>query len=200
MHRSAPPASRQRTVASAVSLAVCACLCLGIAGALAQEKGPATPEGPAETPQVTMPSGEQIVLLIRTSLLTLNDALKTGNFTVLRDIGAPGFREANTAARLSDTFANLRTQGVDLSAVAVLAPQIVQAPTLQANNMLHVKGFFPGQPVQINFELLFVPTAGQWRLFGLAAAAVPSNGAGAPKAVAPVQKDAPKKQAPPKTP
>jgi hypothetical protein len=36
------------------------------------------------------------------------------------------------------------TQGVDLSAVAVLAPQIVQAPTLQANNMLHVKGFLSG--------------------------------------------------------
>jgi hypothetical protein len=33
---------------------------------------------------------------------------------VLRVVGAPGFRETNTAARFSDTFANLRTQGLDL--------------------------------------------------------------------------------------
>jgi hypothetical protein len=37
-----------------------------------------------------------------------------------------------------------------------------------------------------------VPTAGQWRLFGLGVAAVPSNG-GAHSEDAPVQKDVPKK-------
>jgi hypothetical protein len=36
-----------------------------------------------------MPDAEKIVLLVRTTLITLNDALQTGNFTVLRDIGAP---------------------------------------------------------------------------------------------------------------
>ena len=64
---------------------------------------------------------------------------------------------------------------------------------MEANNILRVKGYFPGQPVQINFELLFVPTAGQWRLFGLGVAAVRSNGAATPKAVGPMQKDVPKK-------
>jgi hypothetical protein len=81
---------------------------------------------------------------------------------------------------------------VGLSAVAVLAPQMAKAPTVEANNILRVKGYFPGQPVQINFELLFMPTAGQWRRFGLGVAAVPSNGAATPKAVAPAQKDVPK--------
>jgi hypothetical protein len=28
-------------------------------------------------------------------------------------------------------------------------------------------GFFPSVPQQVNFEMLFAPVSGQWRLFGL---------------------------------
>ena len=61
----------------------------------------------AEQPQLAMPDAEKIVLLVRTTLITLNDALQTGNFTVLRDIAAPGFREVNTAGRLAQSFSDL---------------------------------------------------------------------------------------------
>jgi hypothetical protein len=129
-----------------------------------------------------MPGAEQIVILIRIALLTLNDALRTGNFTVLRDIGAPGFREANTAAKLSDTFASLRVQGVDLSPVAVVTPEITAVPTLETNNMLHLKGYFPVGKVHLNFEMLYEPVDGQWRLFGLGVSVVPGSTGPAPKA------------------
>ena len=33
--------------------------------------------------------------------------------------------------------------------------------------MLHLKGYFPGQPVQIDFEMLYQAVDGHWRLFGL---------------------------------
>jgi hypothetical protein len=36
----------------------------------------------------------------------------------------------------------------------------------QAKGML--RGYFPGQPVQINFEMLFQTVDDRWRLFGLA--------------------------------
>jgi hypothetical protein len=115
-----------------------------------------------------MPDSDKIVLLLRNTLITLNDAVQTGNFTVLHDIGAPGFRETNSPARLSQNFADLASRRVDLSAVAVIAPQITEAPTLdQQKGMLHVKGYFPDQPVQIDFEMLYQAVGGQWRLFGL---------------------------------
>ena len=115
-----------------------------------------------------MPEAEKIVVLIRTALLTLNDALQTGNFTVLRDVGAPGFREANSAARLSQVFSNLASLGVDLSVVAITPPQLAEPPVIDPNTgMLRVKGWFPGQPLQIDFALLFQQVAGQWRLFGI---------------------------------
>ncbi len=122
----------------------------------------------ARSPNVAMPGAEKIVLLVRNSLITLNNALQTGNFTVLRDQGAPGFREANSAARLSQIFADLVAKKVDLSAVAVIAPQLSEAPGLdKEKGMLHLKGYFPGEPVRIDFELLYQAVDGQWRLFGI---------------------------------
>jgi hypothetical protein len=57
---------------------------------------------------------------------------------------------------------------VDLSVVSVITPQLTEAPTLdQEKGMLHIKGYFPGQPVQINFEMLCEAVGGRWQLFGI---------------------------------
>jgi hypothetical protein len=135
--------------------------------AYAQTPPPAQAPAPPQS-QVVMPDAEKIVLLLRTSILALYDALQTGNFTVLRDMGAPGFRDANTAARLSQSFSDLASKNIDLSPVSIIAPQLTEAPGLdQQKGMLHLKGYFPGQPVQINFEVLYQVVDSRWRLFGL---------------------------------
>jgi hypothetical protein len=125
------------------------------------------PKAPAAPQQVVLPDNAKTLLLIRITLLTLNDALYTGNYTVLRDRGSPAFQAANTSAKLSQIFANLASQQVDLSPVAVLTPQLTQPPSFGEQNRLYLKGFFQDQPMQINFEMLFEPVGGQWRLFGL---------------------------------
>jgi hypothetical protein len=160
------------TICTALLLSMCS-------GALAEDK-PAPDQGaPPPSPQVVMPDAEKIVLLLRTTLITLSDAIQTGNFTVLRDMGAPDFRDANTAARLSQSFSDLASKGVDLSSVSIIAPQLSEPPGLdQSKGMLHLKGYFPGQPVQINFEMLYQAVDGHWRLFGLSvqpAAAKPAQ-------------------------
>jgi hypothetical protein len=142
-----------------LTIGVCLALLMALAGTVAAR---------AQQPDVAMPGPEKVVLLVRNSLITLNNALKTGNYTVLRDIGAPGFREANSAARLAQIFADLGAKNIDLSAVAVITPQLTQQPSLDPEKgMLHLKGYFPGKPVQIDFELLYQAVNGQWRLFGI---------------------------------
>lgn len=150
----------------------------------------------APAPQIAMPDAEGIVLLIRTTLITLNDAVQTGNFTVLRDRGAPGFRDANSAARLSAIFADLAQRGVDLAAVSILAPQLTEAPAIDPDSkLLRIKGQFPGQPIRIDFELLFQPVAGRWRVFGLSVQPVSTAAAAAPTSKTP-EKEAPAKTKP----
>ena len=141
------------------------------------------------------------LILIRTVLIALHEANETGNYTVLRDMSAPGFRDANTAARLGEIFATQRTQKLDLSGVAALDPQLTILPQIEANGMMRMAGFFPSVPTQVNFELLFAPVEGRWRPFGLAVN-VGSSSPTAPSSppAAPPPPDAAKRPEPPKPP
>ena len=132
----------------------------------------AQPKSPQSVQQQPGPSPAQIdrngvLILIRSTLLALNQANETGNYTVLRDLSAPGFSAANNAARLGEIFARDRAQKLDLSGVAVLDPQLTLLPQIEANGLMHMAGFFPSAPSQVNFELLFAPVDGRWRVFGI---------------------------------
>ena len=132
-----------------------------------------------------------VLILIRETLLALDQANKTGNYTVLRDLGSPDF-QANTAARLAEIFAQQRRDNVDLSGVAVIEPQLTLLPQIEANGMMHMAGFFPSVPTQVNFELGYAPVGGRWRLFGLSV----SFGQAAPAAPQPPAPATPQAAAP----
>ena len=135
--------------------------------------GKAAPTVPTQAPSAQPPmpvSLEQALYLIRSTLLTLNDANRTGNYTVLHDLASPEFQARNTAADLSNSFADLRRRHFDLFSVALAAPQLSALPVLDGNGMLRLTGFFPTRPLQINFDLLFQNSGGQWRLFGISVA------------------------------
>ena len=152
-----------------------------------------------------------VLILVRSTLLALDHANKTGNYTVLRDLGSPAF-QANTHARLAEIFATQRKDNLDLSGAAVLEPQLTVLPQIDANGMMRMAGFFPSVSSQVNFELVYASVDRQWRLFGISvalgqagpvappppappsAAAPQPNGkaAPAPKAAAPLAK--PKEQ------
>lgn len=132
------------------------------------------PPPPAARQAALSVSIEQSLYLIRSTLLTLNDANRSGNYTVLRDLAAPDFQAKNTAADLAQSFSDLRRRNFDLFAVALAAPRLAQPPALDGNGMLRLTGMFPTQPLQINFDLLFENVGNQWRLYGISVATPPA--------------------------
>jgi hypothetical protein len=158
-----------------------------------KQSAPAPKQQPQQQPSAPKPAQidrNGVLILIRSTLLALDQANKTGNYTVLRDLGSPDF-QANSAAQLAEIFVQQRRDNVDLSGVAVIEPQLTLLPQIEANGMMHMAGFFPSVPTQVNFELLYAPVGGRWRLFGLsvsfgqAAPAAPQPPAAVPQATAP---------------
>ena len=103
-----------------VALAI---LVAGVVTTDAQQPQASPPPPPAQQAQ---PAGKPanidrngVLMLVRSTILALDQANKTGNYTVLRDLGAPGF-QANTAAKLAEIFASQRNDKLDLSGVAVI--------------------------------------------------------------------------------
>jgi hypothetical protein len=135
-----------------------------------------------------IPEAADLVVLIRGAVLALNQANNAGDYSVLRDVAAPGFQQANSLVRLGTLFASLRGRGLDLSPVAVIDPKLSRPPAIDKNGYLRLSGLFPSQPEQVNFELVFALSGGAWRLFGIGletSPTGPTRAADAPQVAAP---------------
>jgi hypothetical protein len=155
---------------------LCCLLALLVPASSSYAAAPATPVAPARTAappaarSPVVPAPIVALALVRSVMLAVDQANKTGNYTVLRDLGSPNFRAANDAARLAQIFATIRAQGVDLLATAVVEPIYKEPPRLTEKRMLYIAGQFPIAPRPVRFELLFEVEAGQWRLYGVSIA------------------------------
>ena len=126
------------------------------------------PGKPIQTPQPV--SQGQALYLVRSTLMMLDDANRSGNYTVLRDLAAPDFQARNSSADLAQSFFDLRRRKVELFAVALLAPQFSSDPSLDANGRVRLIGYFPTRPLQIKFDLTFQSVDGQWKLLAISVA------------------------------
>jgi hypothetical protein len=102
------------------------------------------------------------------SRLRLTPFLRLFRFARCRRLGAPGFREANSAARLGQIFSELASKGIELSAVNVVAPQLTNHQgSTNRTGCCTSKEYFPGKLTQLDFDLLYQAVDGRWRVFGL---------------------------------
>ena len=169
--------------AVALAAAALAISCLPIIANAAAPTPAATPTPP---PRPAPVDRNTVLILIRTTLVAVQQANQTDNYSVLYGISAPGFQQANSSQRLSQIFANLRAKNFDLSGVVVLEPQLLALPELYSNGVMRIAGFFPSVPMQVYFDLQFIPVQGQWRVVaisvdvGSATPAAPSPPAAAP--------------------
>jgi hypothetical protein len=178
------PSGTRRTGCLAIAaIALLAGLALGPDGA-AQEpaKGvkpaPAAPGAPAQQ-QLHVPPPEALLALIRSAMIGLDHANRTGNYSVLRELGGPALQQLSTA-QLANAFASLRAAKVDLLVAAIATPHLTQQPTIAPQGgLLQLVGFFPTQPRRLQFHIVYQPAGGEWKLAGLnvgLAEVAPANG------------------------
>jgi hypothetical protein len=155
---------------------VCCLVCAGAAAEFGGKNAEAAPAASKDAAVITptVPDQYKLNMLICTTIIAVNQANKTGNYSVLRDLGAPHFQSTNSVAKLTESFSGLRNANLDLSPVLFFTPQLIREPAIDANGMLRLTGFFASQPQQVNFDLAFEFVQGEWRLFGVSVATGPA--------------------------
>lgn len=146
--------------------------------ALAQRRpasAPAPAPAPAPPPQVAaqpsavpVPDQRTSLKLLWSIMAAVDHANRTGNYSVLRDLGSSGFQTNNNPATLTGVFAGIRDRNVDLSEVLTVTPVWDIAPTMMRAGGLRMRGSFPLRPAAIAFDLIFAWERGQWRLDAVA--------------------------------
>ncbi len=138
------------------------------AGLAARTEVPKVARTEAEAPDTPMSvepgeAGEAEVL-IKNTLLALNQANHADDYAVFRDLATPDFRAANAAVSLSAKFAAWRKSRADFSVVMLKPVRLVDPPALKGGVMA-VRGYFETKPKQLSFELEYVKSAsGRWQL------------------------------------
>ena len=141
---------------------------------LALFAGSATAPATAQQPSVQPPPSVEAVpdqlelsKLIWSTILAVDHANRSGNYSVLRDLGAQGFQINNDAAKLAQIFAGLRSQRIDLSNALLVPPTYLEAPRVVQPGIIEAKGVFQLRPTAIQFDMFFQWEQGRWKLFGI---------------------------------
>ncbi len=143
-------------------------LAVGVPHALwAQAPRPAQTQAQAQAQALPVPDRPTQLKLLWGTMAAVDHANRTGNYSVLRDLGSTGFQTTNNPATLAAAFADLRAQAVDISDTLVVSPTYEIEPTMIAPDMLRMRGRFKLRPRAIGFDLIFQWSKG-WRLHGIA--------------------------------
>lgn len=132
----------------------------------AQTTAPETKAAPGDAKSTPIPPIDIVVLMLRSSLIALDQANKTNNYSVLRVLSGPSL-QAHTPEELSQTFAVLRQKQIDLSPALVTKPKLTANPAITADGNLRLAAIFPTKPLMIRCLVEMQPVAGFWRLAGI---------------------------------
>jgi hypothetical protein len=114
--------------------------------------------------QNRVPAGQVLEALVKASLLSLNDANVTGNYSVLHAKLSKPFRQQFSPEKLKETFSEFSQGNADFDIIAAMKPAYDPAPVVDPEGKLIVKGSFPTEPSRLQFELEFIPSDGEWKL------------------------------------
>jgi hypothetical protein len=119
--------------------------------------------GPPAFAQKAPPPAVQEIL-IKTSLLTFNDANTTGNYEVFHARLSKPFRDQFSPAKLADTFKGFRDQHVYLDLIAAKTPIPSEEPKVDDKGRLTLKGYFDTAPSRVYYNLAYIMSDEEWKL------------------------------------
>jgi hypothetical protein len=119
---------------------------------------------PAALAQNKLPTERGLEALVKSSLLSFNDANVTGNYTVFHAKLSKPFRQQFSPEKLKETFKEFAEKDIDIDIIAAMKPTYAPAPLIDDNGKLIVKGSFPTEPARVVFELDFIPSDAEWKL------------------------------------
>ena len=113
--------------------------------------------------QNAVPNEQLQEILIKTSLLTFNDANLTGNYAVLHAKLAKPFRDKFSPDNLKKAFKAFAEKQIDFGAIVLKPPVATAESKIDSRGALVLRGQFETTPSRLIYELDFVPSEGEWK-------------------------------------
>ena len=149
-------------------------LLMGAPPAAFAQSRPSTPV-PASRPNITVPDENTLARLVWSTMVALDNANRTENYTILNNLGTTAFRRRNSPAQLADNFSDLRANRVDIGRAILSSPTYYIPPQITAQGHLRLRGGFEYRPKSIRFDLLYSLEGGGWRITAMSVVEMDAN-------------------------
>lgn len=116
---------------------------------------------------VPVPSAVEQEILVKTSLLTFNDANLTGNYTVLNARGAKPFRDQLPPDKLKSGFQSFHDKQIDISGIAAKPNVTDEAKIDDAGILLLTGSITISDSFKVNYSLKYIQSDGDWKMIGI---------------------------------
>ncbi|WP_409723364.1 hypothetical protein [Pseudorhodoplanes sp.] len=109
------------------------------------------------------PEADRQEVLIKTTLLTFNDANLTQNYDVLHARLSKQFRDQFPPERLKEVFKPFVEQKIDIETIAVKVPIPAKNAAVDERGVLSLVGHFDIMPSHVFYDLAYVMSEGDWK-------------------------------------
>ena len=124
-----------------------------------------TGHGPAMAQSQTLPTAVDEEVIVKTSLLTLNDANLTGNYDVMHARMAKPFREKFGADVLKQAFKAFAGKHIDIIAAKPIVA--ISEARINSTGALMLRGYFDTTPSRLSYQLDYAISEGEWKLINI---------------------------------
>jgi hypothetical protein len=138
---------------------------------------PLAQAAPSEENTAEVPTDREVKKLALDSLLLFNVAIQTKSFDNFYTRIAQLWQKETTPAELLRTFRSFVEQNANIAPIAKEKPDFEEAPTVNADGILVLKGLYPTQPNNVFFELKYVFEDESWKLVGIHVQTKPASDA-----------------------
>lgn len=114
-------------------------------------------------PEQQVPQQEVLVILVQSTLLALNHANLTNDYSVMMKLSAGAMQTPQAAAQYSTGFAGFRENRIDMAPVLIYQPEWVYTPVIQ-DGLLRLVGRFPTRPQEVAFDLSYIYEGNKWHV------------------------------------
>ena len=114
-----------------------------------------------------VPNDAVLEVLVKSSMLTFNDANLTGNYTVLNAVGSKAFREQLPPEKLKAGFKEFAEKQIDLSPAILSKPVWTKPASINKDGLLTVEGHMDTAKFRVTYSFDYIMSDGDWKLIGL---------------------------------
>lgn len=115
-----------------------------------------------------VPEKAELISMTESSLLSFGKAVKEKDFSGFYEDIAAVWQKQTTAEKLGELFKDFFDKGIDLpGAIKGKEPVLNQPATINSDDVLMIKGYYPTTPNRIVFQLKYLQEEDEWKLVGI---------------------------------